>query len=174
MICAGPALAFDLKGFRMGMPLPQFTAKFPGARCSADNADPDKVSCQYVRVGLSENVTELNTLAEVLVDLWMFVFYGEKLGFIYVVFPSDEFSTVRDAMSAKFGKPNIAKVPMQNRLGSVIEKSVHTWKDAEGTLTLESVTSTTKSSSVTFSAPWFAERDRRSDAKAGKAKAKDL
>lgn len=158
----------------MGMPLPQFTAKFPGARCSPDNADADKVTCRYVRVGLSENVTELNTLAEVLIDLWVFNFYDEKLGFIYVSFPSADYSTVRDAMAAKFGKPMTAKVPMQNRMGSVIEKAVHTWKDAEGTLILESVTSTTKSSSVTFSSPWFAERDRRSDAKAGKAKAKDL
>ena len=173
-LSASNAGSYELKGITMGMSQKGLEQRFPGLSCTQREMDKTVVECEYQRVGPSPNVTDLNSVAEVLVNYWRFWLYDDRLGTVLIGLPSEGYSDVHQAMVAKFGEPKTKESAVQNRMGASFAQREHIWLDASSRLVLSKYSSSLDSSSLTFTAPWTSARSKKADQSKGLDKAKDL
>ena len=78
----------------------------PALKCAPEQPVKAISTCDYTRQSIyQDNVTELNTLAEGLVEAWIFEFASDKLGAILVLFPNENWNKAIAALITKFGAP---------------------------------------------------------------------
>lgn len=165
------AAPLDLKGIRLGAPQGEIAGRFEGLRCSGE---PAITECVYHRKGMGANVTELNTLADELVEMWAFTFVDGKLGEVVVIIPHGSFSKVRAAMHQKFGPPKSEKKEFTNALGGRFTGVEDTWDARPEWLTAHEYYGNRDLSAISLVSSTYTARIQAHKAAQAKKRAKDL
>jgi hypothetical protein len=169
------AIALDLKGVAPGMTQAQITEKFGLQTCRIYDQPKPLDECQYTRIGPSANVTELNTLAEELVNFWHFQFADTMLYNVVVSAGHNSFRPIRDALIAKNGNPRATTTEqLQNMRGVKISGAVLRWSDGDADLVLHEYGGTIESMMITFTSRKLAARAQSNRAEEIAKRAKDL
>ena len=148
----------------------------PALKCAPEQPVKAISTCDYTRQSIyQDNVTELNTLAEGLVEAWIFEFASDKLGAILVLFPNENWNKAIAALITKFGAPSsTATQRLQNRLGATFDSRVLIWRQSGVTLIASEYTSDLKTSSLSLGTDaHFKSRQTRDKEESGR-RAKDL
>lgn len=169
------AAELELKNIRPGMTLDQLNSLYPTLNCKpapkADGID----ACRYTRKSIDQqNVTELNTLAEELVESWGIEFSNNKLGAVLILFDHDKFNTITTALRAKFGTPAIVRGTVQNRAGATFPSSTLTWRTKTAFLKAQEHVADIETSAITLMSQAHAAYRVKAVESPPKSKAKDL
>jgi hypothetical protein len=177
MAWTGAATALDLKGITLGTSKDAIAKRFTGLRCGDGTPAGVVIECVYVRTRRDQpNITELNTLADELIESWSLQFADGRLGMIIVTFPHASFRPVQAAMRAKYGPPySTSSERFQNRMGATAIGQKDAWGEpGKELLTAREYLGDLRTSAVVFSASWFMKRAQEGDGLEAQKRAKDL
>ena len=169
--------AMDLKGVEMGTTKSDLDERFPNLRCTllTRHHDAGRSSCVYEKTWLPDRqVGALNTLAEQIVDIWVFHFLNDRLVTITINFSEEAFPPISNALSDKFGKPVIKESDVQNSFGAKFRQRELLWSTKNATLAVMRYAGDRKNSALIFADKADLKRQEVERSMKSKSRAKDL
>ena len=170
------AQQLELKGLSPGMAKEALNTKMPDLKCVPDAASKSYSECKYLRQSIHQaNVTELNTLAEELVESWSFEFIDDRLGRIVIILPISSFDAVVSALRIKFGAPTKSgKSIVQNRMGAKFESRQFTWSKNQQMLVATEFAGSLDDSAVVLLNQHYLNNLKRPANEEGRRRSKDI
>lgn len=124
----------DLKGARLGMTEAQIKKMFPGLDCATFETPPLHRFCGTSRPSPRHKVPvkALTTFAEAQATSWLLRFGPDGLDVVTVKLDTSSFSSVTDALTAKYGKPaSITPSTVQNAMNAKFSQTEMQWHKGE-------------------------------------------
>ncbi len=132
-----------IKGIMPGMTIEQIEEVVPGfaEKCAILRATKADEICTYRaatnRMFEPAHLIPIETFADITPISWSFFGSEGVVKSLSVALSTNNFLSVADALSAKYGKPKITNLPVHNKMGAKFENTKLSWTRGTQTLFLE-------------------------------------